>query len=73
MLFDDKDLTMFTTYPILVNIIRENEPGFEYICEHYIKSPNGLKHYRLFYPNDKRSIYYFFIETPSRVASNKTV
>jgi hypothetical protein len=58
-------ITMLTTYPILVNIIRENEPVFEYICEHYIKSPNGLKHYRLFYPNDKRSIYSFFIETPS--------
>jgi hypothetical protein len=31
MLFDDKDLTMLTTYPILVNIIRENEPVFEYM------------------------------------------
>jgi hypothetical protein len=35
------------------------------ICENYVKSPNGLKHYHLFYPNDKRSIYSFFIETPS--------
>ena len=58
-------IIMLTTFPILVNVIRENESVFEYICNDYVKSPNGLKYYRLFYPNDSRSIYFFFKDTPT--------
>ena len=57
-------VAMVLKYPIIMEIIRENEEVFEYL-KNRVLTPTGLAEYRAFYPQDLRSEYGFFKDTPS--------
>lgn len=57
-------VAMVLKYPIIMEIIRENEEVFEYL-KNPVLTPTGLTEYRAFYPQDLRSEYGFFKDTPS--------
>lgn len=58
-------IALITTYPVVMDILRENEAVFEYICKRVLTKPHGLNQYRAFYPRDKKTVYEYFKEQPS--------
>lgn len=55
-------IATITTYPIVMDIIRDNEEVFEYISKRVLTKPYGLKFYRAFYPREVKTVYSYFKE-----------
>lgn len=55
-------ISIITTYPVVMDIIRSNVEVFEYVTKCVVLKPQGLCYYRSFYPRSKKSIYTFFKE-----------
>lgn len=55
-------IAIMTGFPVIMDLIRSNEPVFEYISNCVLLKPEGLKHYRVFYPRDSKSLHDFFLE-----------
>lgn len=47
-------------YPVVMDLIRGNEKIFDYLSSRVLRKPQGLKHYRAFYPREEKSVYSFF-------------
>lgn len=58
-------IALITTYPTLMDIISSNEEVFNYISNLVLSKPQGLIHYRAFYPRENKSIYTFFKDNSS--------
>lgn len=58
-------MSLITTYPIVMDIIRNNEEVFEYVSKKILTKPDGLKYYRIIFPHETKSIYSFFKDSPS--------
>lgn len=58
-------ISIITTYPTVMDIIRENEEVFEYVVKRVLTKPYGLKYYRTFYPREVKSVYSYFKENSS--------
>lgn len=50
-----------TTFPIIMDIIRENDALFSCLSGYVLAKPHGLKYYRAFYPRSKDSAYQYFL------------
>jgi hypothetical protein len=57
-------IAIITTYPVIMDILRDNEDVFEYISRRVLNKPYGLEYYRGFYPREKKSVYAYFKEQP---------
>lgn len=55
-------ISVMTSFPVIMDLIRTNESVFEYISNCVLLKPDGLKYYRVFYPRDSKSVYEFFLE-----------
>ena len=53
-------IELILNFPILLDIIKEDESLFEYISNEILLNPNGIKYYRLFYPRSNKTPYEFF-------------
>lgn len=58
-------ISIITTYPIVMDIIKDNEDVFEYVSKRVLTKPHGLIYYRAFYPRETKTIYEFFKENTS--------
>lgn len=56
----DSLMSLAITYPIVMDIIRDNKEVFEYISQKVLSAPSGLKYYRAFYPREPKSVYDYF-------------
>lgn len=54
-------IAIITTYPIVMDILRENKDVFEYISNRVLTNPQGLCYYKSFYPREAKTVYEFFI------------
>ena len=52
-------------YPIIMDIVRENQNIFAYIVDQFFSVPHHLKYYHTFYPRSEKSVYTFFKEAPA--------
>ena len=55
-------ISVMTSFSVVMDLARSNESVFEYIGNCVLLKPDGLKHYRVFYPRDSKSVYDFFLE-----------
>ena len=55
-------ISIITSYPIVMDIVRENEEVFNYVSNRVLKNPHGLKFYRAFFPRESMSVYSYFKE-----------
>ena len=55
-------ISIITSYPIVMDIIRNNEEVFEYISNAVLTQVRGLHFYRQFYPRETKSVYGYFKE-----------
>lgn len=55
-------VSIMTGFPVIMDLVRSNEPVFEYVSSCVLLKPDGLKYYRLFYPRDVKTVYDFFLE-----------
>lgn len=58
-------IALVTTYPVIMDLIRESKDVFEYISKRVLTEPQGLNLYRTFYPREDKSAYKFFKENHS--------
>lgn len=56
---------IISDYSIVMDIIRENEEVFEYVCNRVLLTPQGLNRYRAFYPREEKTVYSFFKDHPN--------
>ena len=55
-------ISIITSYPVVMDIIRENEAVFDYVSKRVLTNPLGLSLYRAFYPRESKSVYMYFKE-----------
>lgn len=55
-------IELIITYPIVMDIIRDNEEVFDYVSKKVLRKPHGLKYYKAFYPRETKTLYEFFEE-----------
>ena len=65
-------ISIITTFPVVMDIIRDNEDVFNYISRKALEKPWGLKDYRAFYPRDQRTVYTYFKEHKSLQDPNRS-
>lgn len=58
-------ISIITTYPVIMDIIRNDEELFDYISKHVLTNPQGLHFYRVFFPRGSKSEYAYFKENIS--------
>lgn len=58
-------ISIITSYPIIMDIVRENEEVFDYISKRVLNKPRGLILYRDFFPRESKSVYSYFKENTS--------
>ena len=58
-------ISIITSYPIIMDIVRENEEVFDYISKRVLNKPYGLILYRAFFPRESKSVYSYFKENTS--------
>ena len=58
-------ISIITSYPIIMDIVRENEEVFDYISKRALSKPFGLIFYRNFFPRESKSVYSYFKENTS--------
>ena len=58
-------ISIITSYPIIMDIVRENEEVFDYISKRALNKPHGLIFYRAFFPRESKSVYSYFKENMS--------
>lgn len=58
-------ISIITSYPIIMDIVRENEEVFDYISKRVLNKPHGLILYRAFFPRESKSVYSYFKENTS--------
>lgn len=56
----DAFVSIITTYPIAMEIVRNNEDVFEYVSKKVLSKPKGLHLYRAFYPREEKTVYGYF-------------
>lgn len=56
---------LITSYPIIMDIVRDNEEVFDYISKRVLTKPCGLNLYKVFFPHESKSIYCYFKENTS--------
>lgn len=58
-------ISLITSYPIVMDIVRDNEEVFDYISKRVLTKPRGLNLYKVFFPRESKSIYCYFKENTS--------
>lgn len=58
-------ISLITSYPIVMDIVRDNEEVFNYISKRVLTKPRGLNLYKVFFPRESKSIYCYFKENTS--------
>lgn len=58
-------ISLITSYPIVMDIVRDNEEVFNYISNRVLTKPRGLNLYKVFFPRESKSIYCYFKENTS--------
>lgn len=58
-------ISLITSYPIVMDIVRDNEEVFDYISKRVLAKPRGLNLYKVFFPRESKSIYCYFKENTS--------
>lgn len=58
-------ISLITSYPIIMDIVRDNEEVFDYIVKRVLTKPSGLNLYKVFFPRESKSIYCYFKENTS--------
>lgn len=58
-------ISIITSYPIIMDIVRENKEVFDYISKRVLNKPRGLILYRAFFPRESKSVYSYFKENTS--------
>ena len=58
-------VSIITSYPIIMDIVRKNEEVFDYISKRVLKKPRDLILYRTFFPLESKSVYSYFKENTS--------
>lgn len=58
-------VSLITSYPIVMDIVRDNEEVFDYISKLVLTKPRGLNLYKIFFPRESKSIYCYFKENTS--------
>lgn len=53
-------IAIMTTYPAVMDVVRDNEDIFEYVSKQVLTKPRGLHLYRSFYPREQITVYGFF-------------
>lgn len=62
---EDSLISIITSYPVIMDIVRENEEVFDYISKRVLNNPCELILYRSFFPRESKSVYSYFKENPS--------
>ena len=58
-------ISLITSYPIVMDIVRDNKDVFDYISNQVLTKPRGLNQYKVFFPRESKSIYCYFKENTS--------
>lgn len=58
-------VSIITSYPIVMDIVRDNEEVFDYISKRVLTKPEGLNLYKGFFPRERKSVYCYFKENVS--------
>lgn len=58
-------IAIVTTYPSVMDIVRDNEEVFEYLSKRTLSNPKGLRFYRAFYTRDEKTVYSYFKDNSS--------
>lgn len=58
-------IAIISKFPVVMDIVKSNDEVFEYISKCVLSKPQGLKHYRSFYPREEKDVYEFFKDTLS--------
>ena len=58
-------ISLITSYPIVMDIVRDNKDVFDYISNQVLTKPRGLNLYKVFFPRESKSIYCYFKENTS--------
>ncbi len=53
-------ISLLTSYPVIMDIVRDNEEVFGYISNRVLTQPVGLKYYKVFYPRSEKTTYEYF-------------
>ena len=62
---EDSLISIITSYPIIMDTVRENEEVFDYISKRVLNEPRNLSQYRTFFPRESKSVYSYFKENTS--------
>lgn len=55
-------ISICLNFPYVLDSIRSIEPLFNKLSEIVLLKPHGLKHYRTFFPRDKKTVFSFYLE-----------
>ncbi len=61
----DALISLITSYPIVMDIVKDNEEVFDYISKLVLTNPLNLNLFKVFFPRESKSTYCYFKENTS--------